>query len=164
MIDLGQRRLTPEIMNVSVMAGSPCDTAKNGLTVVVTARHDRRRRNLAARSPNSAGLTGPALSAADSLDEAVEKALEVGRDPSLPALAFAMLPHNPAAAVAAIHLPAAAHFTRPECPARCSASSTTRSCTEAHRHGVGASFEAQFNRSETTRFSEPYIALPLLSR
>jgi len=29
---------------------------------------------------------------------------------------------------------------------------------EAHRRGVGAGFEAQFNRSETTRFSEPYIA------
>ena len=29
---------------------------------------------------------------------------------------------------------------------------------EAHRHGVGADFEARFNRSETTRFSEPYTA------
>jgi microcystin degradation protein MlrC len=29
---------------------------------------------------------------------------------------------------------------------------------EAHRRGAGASFEARFNRSETTRFSEPYTA------
>src|ERR1700739_470300 len=43
MIDFGQRRMTPEIMNVSVMGGFAfADTAKNGLTVVVTARHDRQ--------------------------------------------------------------------------------------------------------------------------
>src|ERR1700748_1428686 len=43
MINFGQRRMTPEIMNVSVMGGFAfADTAKNGLTVVVTARHDRQ--------------------------------------------------------------------------------------------------------------------------
>src|SRR6201987_4237168 len=43
MIDFGQRRMTPEIMNVSVMGGFAfADTAKNGLSVVVTARHDRQ--------------------------------------------------------------------------------------------------------------------------
>src|SRR5439155_14726537 len=43
MIDFGQRRMTPEIMNVSVMGGFAfADTAKNGLTVVVTARRDRQ--------------------------------------------------------------------------------------------------------------------------
>src|SRR6266850_1573622 len=42
MIELGQRRMTPDIMNVSVMGGfAYADTAKNGLTVVVTARGDR---------------------------------------------------------------------------------------------------------------------------
>src|SRR5713101_2744301 len=42
MIDFGQHRMTPEIMNVSVMGGFAfADTAKNGLTVVVTARGDR---------------------------------------------------------------------------------------------------------------------------
>src|SRR5205807_4493480 len=42
MIELGQRRMTPEIMNVSAMGGFAfADTAKNGLTVVVTARRDR---------------------------------------------------------------------------------------------------------------------------
>ena len=43
MIDFGQRRMSPEIMNVSVMGGFAfADTAKNGLSVVVTARHDKR--------------------------------------------------------------------------------------------------------------------------
>jgi microcystin degradation protein MlrC len=39
MIQLGQRRKGPEIMNVSVMGGfAYADTAKNGLSVIVTAR------------------------------------------------------------------------------------------------------------------------------
>jgi hypothetical protein len=43
MINFGQRRMTPEIMNFSVMGGFAfADTAKNGLTVVVTARHNRQ--------------------------------------------------------------------------------------------------------------------------
>src|SRR3981189_1682507 len=43
MIDLGQRKMNPAIMNVSVMGGfAYADTAKNGLSVIVTARGDRR--------------------------------------------------------------------------------------------------------------------------
>src|SRR2546430_9270211 len=42
MIQLGQRKISPAIMNVSVMGGfAYADTAKNGLTVVVTSRGDR---------------------------------------------------------------------------------------------------------------------------
>src|SRR6202521_6455784 len=42
MIALGQRRIGPAIMNVSVMGGfAYADTAKNRLTIVVTARGDR---------------------------------------------------------------------------------------------------------------------------
>ena len=64
MIDFGQPKIAPEIMNVSVMGGFAfSDTAKNGLTVVVTARRDRRRapRRLGRRrSPISAGTTASA--------------------------------------------------------------------------------------------------------
>src|SRR5207249_8048884 len=43
MIELGQRRMIPAIVNVSVMGGfAYADTAKNGLSVIVTARGDRR--------------------------------------------------------------------------------------------------------------------------
>jgi len=39
MIELGQSKMNPAIMNVSVMGGfAYADTAKNGLSVVVTAR------------------------------------------------------------------------------------------------------------------------------
>src|SRR5580698_182219 len=42
MIDYGQTKIGPEIMNVSVMGGFAfSDTAKNGIAVVVTARRDR---------------------------------------------------------------------------------------------------------------------------
>jgi microcystin degradation protein MlrC len=162
MIDLGQRRMTPEIMNVSVMGGFAfADTAKNGLTVVVTARHDKRAAEILAREIAELGWANrerfyPQLT---SLDEAAEKALEVGRDPSLPALAFADVADNPGGggrgnttfllrAFYEAGVPGAllGVFYDPDLAA------------EAHRHGAGASFEARFNRSEITRFSELYAA------
>src|SRR5437762_3107916 len=43
MIELGQRKMTPDIVNVSVMGGFAYgDTAKNGLSVIVTARQGKR--------------------------------------------------------------------------------------------------------------------------
>jgi microcystin degradation protein MlrC len=162
MIDFGQRRMTPEIMNVSVMGGFAfADTAKNGLTVVVTARHDRHAAETLAREIAELGWANrqrfyPQLT---SLDEAVDKALAAGRDPSLPALAFADVADNPGGGgrgnttflLRAFHEAGVGSallgvFFDPDLAA------------EAHRHGVGASFEARFNRSETTKFSEPYTA------
>jgi microcystin degradation protein MlrC len=162
MIDFGQRRMTPEIMNVSVMGGFAfADTAKNGLTVVVTARRDKRAADTLAREIAELGWANRArfYPRLTSLDEAVTKALAVGRDPSLQALAFADVADNPGGGgrgnttflLRAFHeagVPGAllGVFYDPDLAA------------EARQHGVGASFEAQFNRSETTRFSEPYIA------
>jgi microcystin degradation protein MlrC len=162
MIDFGQSRMTPEIMNVSVMGGFAfADTTKNGLTVVVTARHDKHAAEALAREIAELGWANrerfyPRLT---SLDEAVEKAVAVGRDPSLPALAFADVADNPGGGgrgnttflLRAFHEAGVRDallgvFYDPDL------------ATEAHRHGVGAEFEARFNRSETTRFSEPYTA------
>src|SRR4029077_20048178 len=43
MIELGQKKMTPAIINVSVMGGfAYAYTAKNGLSVIVTARGERR--------------------------------------------------------------------------------------------------------------------------
>jgi len=98
MIDLGQRRMTPEIMNVSVMGGfAYADTAKNGLSVVVTARRDRAAAaalacEIAELGWANRGRFYPRLS---SLDEAVAKALAAGRNPALPAPAFADVADNP---------------------------------------------------------------------
>jgi microcystin degradation protein MlrC len=160
MIDFGQRRMTPEIMNVSVMGGFAfADTAKNGLTVVVTARQDKRAAEALAREIAELGWANrarfhPRLT---SLDVAVEKALAVGRDPLMPALAFADVADNPGGGgrgnttfllrafhEAGVQGALLGVFYDPDLAA------------EAHRHGVGAQFEARFNRSESTRFSEPY--------
>src|SRR5438309_2280434 len=162
MIDFGQRRMTPEIMNVSVMGGFAfADTAKNGLTVVVTARHDKQAAERLAGEIAELGWANrerfyPPLT---SRDAASEKALAVGRDLSLPALAFADVADNPggggrgnttfllrALDEAGVEGALLGVFYDPDLAA------------EAHRRGVGASFEARFNRSETTRFSEPYTA------
>ena len=68
MINLGQQRMNPEILNVSVMGGFAfADTADNGLAVIVTARHDKTcRRSLGARNRGARlGQPGAVLSAAD---------------------------------------------------------------------------------------------------
>src|SRR5271167_4794256 len=88
MIDLGQRRMNPEIMNVSAMGGFAfADAATCGLSVVVTARRDKRAAEALAGEIAELGWANrtrfyPRLT---SLDEAVEKALAVARDRSLPA-------------------------------------------------------------------------------
>src|SRR5271170_3023867 len=98
MIDFGQTKIGPEIMNVSVMGGFAfADTAKNGLSVVVTARRDKSAAETLALEIAEFGWANrarfhPRLAA---LDAAVEKALAVGRDLALPALAFADVADNP---------------------------------------------------------------------
>jgi microcystin degradation protein MlrC len=160
MIDLGQQRMTPEILNVSVMGGFAfADTADNGLAVVVTARHDKRAAAALARDIAELGWANrarfyPRLTA---LDEAVAKALAVARDRILPALAFADVADNPggggrgntvfllrALCEAGVGDALLGVFFDPDLAA------------EGHRLGVGAAFEARFNRSETTKFSEPW--------
>jgi microcystin degradation protein MlrC len=162
MIDLGQRRMTPEIMNVSVMGGFAfADTAKNGLTVVVTARHDRRAAETLAREIAELGWAHRArfYPRLTSLDEAVEKALEVGRDHSSPALAFADVADNPGGGGRGNTTFLLRAFHEAQVPdALLGVFYDPDLASEAHRCGVGASFEARFNRSEITRFSEPYIA------
>ena len=162
MLELGQRRMTPEIMNVSVMGGfAYADTAKNGLSVVVTARRDKVAAETLAREIAELGWANrarfyPSLTL---LEDAVGKALAVGRDTLLPALAFADVADNPGGGgrgnttflLRAFHDGGVSGallgvFYDPPLAA------------EAHQRGVGARFEARFNHSETTRFSEPYTA------
>jgi microcystin degradation protein MlrC len=162
MIDLGQRRMSPEIMNVSAMGGFAfADAPECGLSVVVTARRDKRAAEALAREIAELGWANRArfYPRLTSLDDAVAKALAVGRDPSLPALAFADVADNPggggrgntvfllrAFQGAGVENALLGVFYDPDLAA------------EAHRQGIGARFDAQFNRAETTTFSEPYTA------
>src|SRR5882762_585532 len=98
MIQLGQRRISPAIMNVSVMGGfAYADTAKNGLTVVVTARGDRRAAAALAGEIAQYGWDNRArfYPKLTPLDQAVEQALAVAKDTTLAALAFADVADNP---------------------------------------------------------------------
>jgi microcystin degradation protein MlrC len=165
MIQLGQRRqdeLRPAIMNVSVMGGfAYADTAKNGLSVIVTARGDREAAASLAREIAQYGWDNrarfyPKLTA---LDEAVAKAMAAGRDPSLPALAFADVADNPGGggrgntmfllrAFAEAGVKGALFGIIYDPPL----------AAEAHALGLHYNFEARFNRAATTKFSEPWAA------
>jgi microcystin degradation protein MlrC len=162
MIDLGQRRINPEILNVSVMGGFAfADTADNGLAVVVTARHDRSAAERLAREIAELGWANRArfYPRLTPLDEAVARALAAGRDPSLPALAFADVADNPGGGGRGntVYLLKALYEAGVE-RALFGIFYDPPLAAEAHRRGVGASFEARFNRWETTNFSEPWAA------
>jgi microcystin degradation protein MlrC len=162
MIELGQRKITSAIMNVSVMGGfAYADTAKNGLSVIVTARGDRREAAKLASEIAQYGWDNRArfYPKLTSLDEAVGKALATGRDPSLPALAFADVADNPGGggrgntmfllrAFAEAGVKGALFGIIYDPPL----------AAEAHRHGLHYNFDAHFNRDETTKFSEPWSA------
>jgi microcystin degradation protein MlrC len=162
MIDLGQRRMNPEIMNVSAMGGFAfADAATCGLSVVVTARHDKRAAETLAREIAALGWANRArfYPHLTSLDDAVAKALAVGRAPSLPALAFADVADNPGGGgrgntvfllrafyEAGVRDALLGVFYDPPLAA------------EAHRYGRHYQFDARFNRAESTKFSEPWSA------
>src|SRR6266853_3351555 len=165
MIEFGQRRqeqLHPAIMNVSVMGGfAYADTAKNGLSVIVTARGDRNAANALAREIAQYGWDNRArfYPRLTSLDEAVAQALAVGRDKARPPLIFADVADNPggggrgnttfllrAFAEAGVAGALFGIIYDPDLAA------------EAHQYGLHYNFEARFNRAETTNFSEPWSA------
>jgi microcystin degradation protein MlrC len=163
MIALGQQRLGPEIVNVSVMGGfAYSDSAKTGLSVVVTARRDRGAAAAVAREIAALGWANRERFRARlaPLDEAVAKAVALGRDRSLPALCFADVADNPGGGgrgnttfllrafyEAGVEAALFGLFYDPPLAA------------EAQRAGLGARFTAHFNRTETTNFSEPWEAL-----
>src|SRR5215207_7111497 len=107
MIQLGQRRqreIGPAIMNVSVMGGfAYADTAKNGLSVIVTGRGDR----------------APA-------DTLAREIAQYGWDQRARFHARPTPPITPAGEGAATRCTCSALLPKPGSRARCSASSTTR--------------------------------------
>jgi microcystin degradation protein MlrC len=161
LIDLGQLRMTEppyagRVLNVSVMGGFAfADTPFNGLTVVVTATDqdaaDGLAQEIARAGWDRRDRFRPSLT---SLDEAVRLAKTTATP-----LIFADVADNPGgggrgntmailqafhqagvsnALVGVIHDPALA--------------------AEAHAKGVGARFEARFNRDGGDQFSHPFAA------
>ena len=167
MIQLGQRRMGPEIVNVSVMGGfAYADTAKNGLSVIVTARNVAARTTLSAAQKLAREVAKygwdnrarfyPKLT---SLEEAVAKALTAGRDPSSPALCFADVADNPGGGARGntMYLLRAFHEAGVQ-NALFGIIYDPPLAAEAHGYGLHYNFEARFNRDETTNFSEKWAA------
>ena len=165
MIELGQRRqreIGAAIMNVSVMGGfAYADTAKNGLSVIVTARGEKAAAEALAREIAQFGweqrhrfharLTPP--------EEAVEKALAAGRDRSLPALCFADVADNPGGGGRGNTMYLLSAFAEAGVTgALFGIIYDPDLAAEAHGHGLHYNFTARFNRSETTNFSEEWSA------
>jgi microcystin degradation protein MlrC len=165
LIDLGQRRMREKpfagkVLNVSVMGGFAfADTPFNGLTVVVTATAqdsaDALAQEIAEAGWARKDQFDPKLT---SLEDAARHARET-EDRSRHALIFADVADNPGgggrgttmwilqafleagvrdAIVGVIHDPQLA--------------------AEAHERGVGARFEARFNRDGGDDFSKPFAA------
>ena len=166
MIGLGQQRqaeMQPAIMNVSAMGGfAYADTAKNGLSVIVTARAghraaaERLAREIAEYGWQQRARFYPKLTA---LKEAVRKALATGRDPSLPGLAFADVADNPGGGGRGNTMYLLRAFSEAGVKgALFGVIYDPPLAAEAHRHGLHYNFEARFNREENTNFSEPWSA------
>jgi microcystin degradation protein MlrC len=162
MIQLGQRLKTPEIMNVSVMGGfAYADTAKNGLSVIVTSRGDRQRaadvaRTIAQYGWNNRARFYPKLTP---LDDAVAKALAVTQDRSLPALCFADVADNPGGGGRGNTMYLLRAFDEAGVKdALLGIIYDPPLAAEATGYGIGYHFDARFNRDETTNFSEPWSA------
>ena len=162
MIELGQRKMNPAIMNVSVMGGfAYADTAKNGLSVIVTARGDRQGAASLATEIAQYGWEQRArfYPKLTPLDEAVQKALAMARDPSLKPLAFADVADNPGGGGRGNTMYLLRGFAEAGVKgALFGVIYDPPLAAEAHRHGMHYNFDAHFNREETTKFSEPWSA------
>ena len=165
MIAFGQTKIGPEIMNVSVMGGFAfSDTAKNGLTVVVTARRDRRNSRAAEAVAQQVATFGwnnrerfyPKLTP---LDDAIAKAKAASDDPSLPAVCLADVADNPGGGGRGntMYLLKALHDAKVK-GALVGIIYDPALAAEAHKYGLHYQFDARFNRDETTEFSEQWSA------
>ena len=160
LIKAGQSMMTPEIMNVSAVGGFVfSDTPKNGIAVIVTARDDIKPARRVARE-----LARKAWAERDRfvrrltpIERAVEMSLEVARDTTKPALIYSDAGDNPGGGgrgnttwlLAALHEAGATGVILGNFIDRALAA-------EAHRRGVGTTFEAVFNRDNESEFSRRF--------
>ena len=157
-IAFGRGFLDHEVLNVSISSGfSLGDTPKNGLSVVVTTRTDAARAQAVADEIARFiwSSRGRWVARLTPLAEAVRRAKQPGGEPLL----FADVADNPGGGgrgntvwileafhEAGVQGACLGVFNDPELAA------------EAHLLGVGARFEARFNRAETNHFSHAFVA------
>lgn len=159
-IDKGQTFIDETVMNVSILGGFTYgDTPYNGMSFLVTTRGDRTRaqsvcRELAEDVWKQHEYFVPDLTP---LDECVARAVACGNDLSLPPVIIADVADNPGgggrgnttyllkALVAAGAKGAILGVMNDAALAK-----------EAHDKGVGATFDALFNRAESDKYSNNY--------
>lgn len=167
-MDFGQSLVDEQILNVSILGGFPySDTAKNGMAIIVTGR---RKNGAAAKVAQTIAEQAwsdhqryrPILTP---LDEAVRRVLEVGNDPSLPALALADVADNPGGGgrgntmwILEALLKAGARDVI------VGVIYDAALAAEAAKLGEGAEFDALFNRAEQDQFSQQFKARATVKR
>lgn len=160
-IAYGQSKVGNGVIDVSISSGfSLGDTPKNGMSVIVTAIDAKQAQAVARdvaghcwsqRQRFTTNLT--------SLERCTEMALACSKDASKPALLFADVADNPGGGGRGntTYILSAFHKAG---VSGCAIGPVYDPllAAEAHKLGVGASFEAKFNRDETTTFSEAFTA------
>ncbi|HEX9702108.1 MAG TPA: M81 family metallopeptidase [Rhodospirillales bacterium] len=162
LIDYGQQAKSDAIVNVSIVAGFVfSDLAKNGMSVIVTARGDRdAARRLAEDIAGRAwAMRQRFQKKLTSLEDAVAKAVKAGEDRSQPPLILAEVGDNPGGGgsgntteiLRALYDAGAKGvlFGIFHDPALAKA---------AHEQGKGAAFMATFNSAGETEFSKRFQA------
>jgi microcystin degradation protein MlrC len=162
LIARGQAEKSPDILNVSVVGGFVyCDTPKNGIAIVVTARNEvaPARRLALALARQCWAERWRFVKAMTSLDAAVELARAAGADPALRPLIYSDAGDNPGGGgrgnttelLAALHRAEAKGVLY-------GVFIDGRLAAEAHRLGVGAEFLAAFNRGSRDATSPEFSA------
>lgn len=168
LIDHGQSRRGPDIINVSILAGfAPADASTNGMSVVVSSRNGvEPARTLAAELAARAWHDRHRYVARlTSLADAVDRAAATAADPAMAAVLLADVADNPGGGGRGntMYLLRALH-ERGVTGVVIGLIFDAALAAEAHALGVGERFEARFNRDETTRFSEPFSAAARIDR
>jgi microcystin degradation protein MlrC len=162
LIRLGQTKIGPDIMNVSILGGFAwSDTDRNGMTVIVTARESAAKAQAVARELAEAGWADRERYRVrmTSLADATRMALDAGRDRKRPNLLFCDPADNPggggrgnttyvlkAFVEAGVEDALFGVFNDPPL------------VEKAFKAGEGARIEARFNSAETNEFSLPFAA------
>ena len=166
LIATGQRRqneLAGEILNVSVLGGFAfSDSAKTGLSILVTAREDGAvAESLALELAEQAwGDRGRFRRQLTSVERAVELARDAAADPTRPAVIFSDAGDNPGGGGGGNTVWLLQALVEAGCDGVLIGSFfDPQLAEEAQAQGVGARFEAVFNRQGESEFSKT-VAFP----
>lgn len=162
LIAYGQSRLTPDIVNVSILGGfAYADTEKNGLAILVTSRSGRAAasalaQDIAARAWADHGRYLPQLTG---LEDAVQAVQAVCGDPARAPVILADVADNPGGGGRGntMWLLEALHRARVR-GVLVGIVNDAALAAEAHALGEGAVFDALFNRDETDPRSRRFEA------